>query len=311
MRRGDQSDCQEEGKLHDSYNQCLQEVRDKLESSNKWEKIQHNQWLHKLMMKIERICVGFNDHNQEVFNLAPSLKMLFLYTQGEKETVEENSQNFKSLWSTIEAFGGYSGVHKGLVNRLLADTSRVRDVNNVTSAEQARAREDACKVVEAMLIISSADKKRYRQLKEQLTNNYLLETNQYPDTLEKASKILGSYQRHCAIAPLCVPLHAIALLQCYRSIACRCVAVTSSRRCVVAMPLCHFVVATPLHHCIVSTPLHRCVIAMPLHHCVVATPSCSCNAIVCCCVIAMPLFHCMQLRSCNTIVPSQCHCTIV
>ncbi len=31
-------------------------------------------------------------------------------------------------------------------------------------------------------------------MKEQLANNYLLGTDQYPDTLEKASRILGNYQ---------------------------------------------------------------------------------------------------------------------
>ena len=48
--------------------------------------------------------------------------------------------------------------------------------------------------VKAALLISGADKQRYGRLKEQLANNYLLGTDQYPDTLEKASRILGNYQ---------------------------------------------------------------------------------------------------------------------
>ena len=50
--------------------------------------------LHKLILKIERICVGFNDHKQEVFILVQALKTLFLYTQGEKKMVEEYGGNF-------------------------------------------------------------------------------------------------------------------------------------------------------------------------------------------------------------------------
>jgi hypothetical protein len=44
------------------------------------------------------------------------------------------------------------------------------------------------------MLISRANKARYGWLKEQLENNYLLGTNQYRNTLEKASRILGNYQ---------------------------------------------------------------------------------------------------------------------
>ncbi len=76
------------------YDQCSQEVRDKLEATDDWERTQRNQSLHKLIQKIERICIGFDDHKQEVFNLVQALKMLFLFTQGEKDTVDEYGRNF-------------------------------------------------------------------------------------------------------------------------------------------------------------------------------------------------------------------------
>jgi hypothetical protein len=62
------------------YNQCSQEVGDKLENTIDWDKTQKEQSLDDLIKKIERICVGFNDHKQEVFNLVQSLKTLFIYT---------------------------------------------------------------------------------------------------------------------------------------------------------------------------------------------------------------------------------------
>jgi hypothetical protein len=102
------------------YNQCSLEVRDKLEASDEWNKVQREQSLHDLISKIDRICVGFDDHKQEVFNLVQALKTLFLYTQTEKESVDEYAHNFKSLWDTVEAFGGSPGIHQGLVNGLLA-----------------------------------------------------------------------------------------------------------------------------------------------------------------------------------------------
>ncbi len=102
------------------YGQCSQEVQDKLKSTENWEVTQKEQSLHELTGNIKKICVGFDDHKQEVFNLVQALKTLFLYTQGGRETVEEYGCNFRSLWDTMEAFGGSPGIHKGLTDAILA-----------------------------------------------------------------------------------------------------------------------------------------------------------------------------------------------
>ena len=60
------------------YDQCYQEVRDKLESSDGWETVHTDQSLNKLILKIDRICVSFDNHKQEVYNLVQAMKTLFL-----------------------------------------------------------------------------------------------------------------------------------------------------------------------------------------------------------------------------------------
>jgi hypothetical protein len=79
------------------YDQCLQEVQDKLKTAKDWETVQKEQSPHNLITKIEKICVGFDVHKQSVFNLVQSLKMLFLYTQAEKDSAEEYARNFRSV----------------------------------------------------------------------------------------------------------------------------------------------------------------------------------------------------------------------
>ena len=71
------------------YDQCSQEVKDKLEGTDDWESIQKDQSLHDLVNKIERICVGFDDHKQEVFNLVQALKTLFIHPnqQGDRRAI--------------------------------------------------------------------------------------------------------------------------------------------------------------------------------------------------------------------------------
>ena len=176
------------------YDQCSQEVKDKLEGTEDWESTQRDQSLHELINKIERICVGFDDHKQEVFNLVQALKTLFLYSQTDKETVEQYGRNFRALWETVEAFGGSPGIHNGMIESMLKDTTRVANTTKPTAAERKKAEEDASEAVKAALLISGADKSRFGRLKDKLANNYLLGTDQYPDTYEKAMRILGNYQ---------------------------------------------------------------------------------------------------------------------
>ena len=48
------------------YDQCSQEVHDKLKATRDWETVQVTQSLEELIKRIEKICVGFDDHKQSV-----------------------------------------------------------------------------------------------------------------------------------------------------------------------------------------------------------------------------------------------------
>jgi hypothetical protein len=163
------------------YGQCSDEVKEKLEVSSNWQRIQDKQSLHELIQKIERVCIWFNDHKQELYNLVQSLKMLFLYTQNEKHTtVKEYGRNFRSLWDMVEAFGGSPGLHKGMIEVLIQDPTKVANVTRPTDKEIERVHTEASEAVKAALLISGADKQRYGRLKEDLANNYLLGSRERP-----------------------------------------------------------------------------------------------------------------------------------
>ena len=91
------------------------------------------------------------------------------------------------------AFGTSPGVHKGLVTDMLAAVDWLADHNNTTANERARAVRETTESVKAAMVISGADKRKYGQLKLDLANNYLLETDQYPNTLEKAASLFTNY----------------------------------------------------------------------------------------------------------------------
>ncbi len=140
------------------YVQCSREVKEKLENTENWEVIQREQCLHSLIQKIKRICVGFDNHKQDVFNLVQELKALFLYTQSEKESVKEYGRNLKSLWDTVEAFGGSPGLHKGMMEELAKDTTRFANVSAPREDEITKMENKANKALKMALLISGADK---------------------------------------------------------------------------------------------------------------------------------------------------------
>jgi hypothetical protein len=156
--------------------------------------MQHGQSLHELITKIERICVGFDDHKHEAFNLIQALKTLFLYSQSNKETLEVYGRNFRSLWDTVEAFGGLPGTHKGITDGMLKDHNRDADVIRLTNEERTKAEKDRSKAVKAALLISGANNHLYGRLKNEVANNYLLGTDQYPSNFDKVLCILRNYQ---------------------------------------------------------------------------------------------------------------------
>ena len=67
--------------------------------------------------------------------------------------------------------------------------------------ERKKTKEDATESVKAVPLISGANRVRFGKLKDELANNYLLGTDQYPSTFEKAMRILGNYQLTRASRP--------------------------------------------------------------------------------------------------------------
>ncbi len=94
----------------------------------------------------------------------------------------------------MEAFGGSSGVHQGMIDEMLKDSMQGANVGRRTTTEIREAEEDTSEAVKAALLINGADKTRCGWFKDELANNYLLSTDQYPATYEKDMRILGNYQ---------------------------------------------------------------------------------------------------------------------
>ncbi len=86
------------------------------------------------------------------------LKMLFLCTQSAKQTINDYERNFRSLWNTVEAFGGTLGIHKGLVAEKLMMVGIAVVSSNQTHVKAAE--DVAVEQVKVVLLISGADRRK-------------------------------------------------------------------------------------------------------------------------------------------------------
>ncbi len=104
----------------------------------------------------------------------------------------------------VEVFRGSPGLHKGMMEALAKDATRFANAGAPTEDKITKMENEANKAVKMALLISGADKQQYRLLKDELTNSYLLGTDQYPNTYKKGMQILGNYQASMTS----IPVHA-------------------------------------------------------------------------------------------------------
>ena len=61
------------------YDQCSEAVKSRLETTENWETIEDDQSLHLLIKAIQKICVGHDDTNQDMYNVVQACKNMFLF----------------------------------------------------------------------------------------------------------------------------------------------------------------------------------------------------------------------------------------
>ena len=74
---------------------------------------------------------------------------------------------------------------------MLSKPGRIANVNNITDIERTEAETQTSDVVKAALLISGSDKRRYGGLKNDLGNNYLMGTDQLPNSTLAFSVVSG------------------------------------------------------------------------------------------------------------------------
>ena len=176
------------------YDQCSQEVKDKLRSGQGWDVVECEQTTYNLITRIRKIVTGFEEHKQGSYNLVQSMRRLFLHIQGESESVADYIRHFKGLWNTAEAFGASPGLHMGHLASWMQQADWIADPANLTNAESERARMESQEAIAASLLVGGANRAKFGELKRSLANEYLKGNDNYPTTMEDARNLLENYE---------------------------------------------------------------------------------------------------------------------
>jgi hypothetical protein len=155
------------------------------------------------LLRVVREIVSSFDHTvPKPLSKLESLAKILNFHQGEKL---ENADYVKGLIALIKVHEQYDGPFGFSTKDMTEMTERIgrltdEDGNPLTEVEKSKVRAKEIKAIRekaiAMQIIRGACKKRYSQLKLNLSNDYSLKINKYPDTVEEATSALNVHENN-------------------------------------------------------------------------------------------------------------------
>jgi hypothetical protein len=183
------------------WGQCSPELRNKVKAAATYAAVSAAQDVVQLLLLIRGFCCSFDDQRQGTWSLQQAKKKAYLYIQREGISNTAYMEEFIALIKVVETYGGEWGQEPGLITaKLQADTPMV-DIDNPTEAELNRAKEAATEEYLAMMFLSGADKNRYFELRNELSNDYAKGNDNYPSTLDGMLRLLNNYRGGNKSAP--------------------------------------------------------------------------------------------------------------
>ena len=165
--------------------QCTQGLKNKLETSKKWETIKQEHSPILLLKAIKEITQDFQDSKYPIASICRSLETVFNIKQDEREGLAAYAKRFKIAQDIMEAQHGTLD--------LSVYVARLPEYNEDTHDDLTK---QAYNKLLAYLFIKGADPKRSGDMLTSLANDYALGADLYPEDLETATSALANYQSH-------------------------------------------------------------------------------------------------------------------
>jgi predicted RNA-binding protein associated with RNAse of E/G family len=175
------------------YGQCSEAMRAKLESRPNHQAVEASADAIALLENIRTVMFQFQAQRYATLALHEAKRRFYTFTQDKHSTVQQYYETFKNNIDVIEYCGGKIGDDPGLID---AELVRMNCTTaSATPAQQQQAQAAARERALACALLFGSDKLRYGKLLEDLENNFVQGTDNYPDTVQRAYTLLVHWKQ--------------------------------------------------------------------------------------------------------------------
>lgn len=174
------------------FGQCSMELKTKLEYEEEFLNLETASDVIGFLNKLERMAFTTEGSQHPVWTLQGTMRRFFTFSQGNHESITRYYTRFMSQVKVTETQWGTMCPPTGITIAPALDEDG--DVTN--QAEMDAEKEKVRSQFLAMLLLDGADKKRFGQMRHDMSNAYITGTNTYPATLEEALQAMTYYQNH-------------------------------------------------------------------------------------------------------------------
>ncbi len=176
------------------YNQCLPELKNKLEGTEGYNNAKRTNNVAKLLVMIRGYCCQFDLLSDKYMAIVAAIKNLFYFFQKNNQSNADYHEDCIAMLEVIEEYGG-AGSMTHFPNMLKKEIESMgTDLAKATSDQLKLAKKTVRDKFLAALMLSGANGVKYNDLKRNMKENFVTGTSRYPESPKSVLRILYAYQ---------------------------------------------------------------------------------------------------------------------
>jgi hypothetical protein len=175
------------------WGQCTDIMRQKVEALDAFEKLSAENDGIELLKTIKNTAFLFKTQKNTCQASHEAICRFYMVSQGKHMSTQDYLKHFQNTVEVIDHTGGVVGRLPGLEDKLVA--MKGQTLSQMTVAERDALTLESQERYLAMAFMLSADQARYSHLLEEIENEYLKGTNNWPTTITGAYRLSTNYRQ--------------------------------------------------------------------------------------------------------------------
>jgi hypothetical protein len=177
------------------WSQCSTTMQTRLKGLEEYEDKNRDKDSLWLLKEIRNISYKFEAQDYIYKSLHNAKQQFYKYKQKRNETNSEYLNNFKNIIDVIHHYGGRIGDDRVLVLHEMRREKLLRQSENEDKYKEGNPDYDlctkqACQRYHALAFLESSDKYRYKELLDNLSNNYMKNIHNHPNNITTAYNMM-------------------------------------------------------------------------------------------------------------------------